>query len=87
VAAECIDQHLGLGKGLGVAWASGWNEICLEVLVEIVLFDVHHVRGQLVAQARIVIGAAADEDQRKTVLRIGLDHLVDPAGHAAADIG
>src|ERR1700745_538292 len=56
-------------------------------LMQIVRFQVHHVVRQLITHGAIVFFASTKEADGKTQVGKAAYDLVDPARHAAADIG
>ena len=73
------DELLHLVERMGMALAWRGLEVGIQMLVEVVLLEVHHVVRQLVSEGAVVRAAAAQEHQRKAVLGVGAQDLVDPA--------
>lgn len=82
-----LQELPGLGQGFGMAARGRGLDVGVQGVKEEMLLEVHHVGRQRVAEIAIVLAPASQEDDGETVLGIGLQDLVDPAGHAAADIG
>ena len=78
---------LQLGHDLGVTPARCGPQFSRRMTIEEMLLEMHHIGRQLIAKIAIVLAPAADKDDGKAMLRVGLKDLVNPARHAAADIG
>src|SRR5690606_6514634 len=48
------------------------------VFMNVVLFEMHHVRRQLILWLAVILASPPDEHHRIAVFREGLDHLIHP---------
>ena len=85
--AEGVQQALHQRLALRVAPARGRLRVPVGLLMQEMLLEMHHVVGQRVLEAAVVLAPAAQEDDGEAVLGVGADDLVDPARHPAAHVG
>ena len=80
-AARCkfFMQLAGQPEGFFVALARGGTLGAGDVVVEKMLFKVHDIGRKFGFEGGVIVAPAAEKNDGEAVIRIGPDHLVDPA--------
>ena len=87
VFGEGVEQALHQRMSDRVASSGQRLLVAAAVRIQKVLFEMHHVGGQLVFEVSVVFAPAAQKDDGEAVFRVGVDDLVDPARNPASDVG